>query len=702
MNRIPWDMQEAAVLLDGLIKVREGKIKRADAITDISKQLRNRAKKKYGTIDDKFRNENGITLQMARLEYGFTNGQSGMGPTSKWQNAIIKVFKDDNKAYKKLLDGVSNITNMEKNQNMNFFDWLDKYKNVDEKIKRKNIWIDINAILKRNSKLSTNIWSVDDIFFIDKLINQIENKKIIHSETLQVQALQCLQLIREYHTEENEIQDTFSKEKFQHNMNDNEDVNIDVIDKFKEVLGEYFIKGFRVHSLIDIKKFRKYYQGKFKVAINDSNEQIEKDIDKCGFEYRGKIYIPDKVLSEELRKQLFTYIENSFKNGAKIIYFKALFEQFYEKFLDSYINDADMLREYITFYNDSKYIIENNYFYKSDSQMGNTSMDLIEVEEIRSCLKNHVLPMKIKEIHKELPHITEKQIRNILGRYHEFARNKKCEYFHADCFDVSEEDLENITVLIYSEIKKHEFITGNELYDMISNKYPYIYEQNSVYSPLGWRNALWYKLGDKFSFNSNIISDKYKDLAMKDVFLYYAQKRKNFTLQDIQQFADSIGSTTIYFESLYQKSARISEDRFVQKDDLIFNVSETDKVLSKFCTGDYIPIAEISNYGILPDASYPWNTYLLETYIAFYSKKYYLLHTGYNQYMVLGSMVDKSSDIKDFSMLITRVIADAKVPLEKEAALSYLCDKGYIGRRSYRGIEKILINARTIRNRKEK
>lgn len=302
-------MQEAAVLLDGLIKVREGKIKRADAITDISKQLRNRAKKKYGTIDDKFRNENGITLQMARLEYGFTNGQSGMGPTSKWQNAIIKVFKDDNKAYKKLLDGVSNITNMEKNQNMNFFDWLDKYKNVDEKIKRKNIWIDINAILKRNSKLSTNIWSVDDIFFIDKLINQIENKKIIHSETLQVQALQCLQLIREYHTEENEIQDTFSKEKFQHNMNDNEDVNIDVIDKFKEVLGEYFIKGFRVHSLIDIKKFRKYYQGKFKVAINDSNEQIEKDIDKCGFEYRGKIYIPDKVLSEELRKQLFTYIQ---------------------------------------------------------------------------------------------------------------------------------------------------------------------------------------------------------------------------------------------------------------------------------------------------------------------------------------------------------------------------------------------------------
>lgn len=503
MNRIPWDMQEAAVLLDGLIKVREGKIKRADAVANISKKLRARAKKKYGTIDDKFRNENGISLQMARIEYGFTNGQSGMGPTSKWQNAIIKVFNDDKKAYDELLNEASTIFKSEKNQNMNFFDWLNKREDVDEKIKRKNIWIDINAILKKNSKLYTNIWSVDDNFFIDKVINQIEENRIFYSKILHAQALRCLQLVREYNTEKNEVKNTFSKGKFQHNIDDNQDINIDVIDKFKTVLGKYFIKGFRVHSLIDIKKFRKYYQEQFEVELNDSDEQIEKNIYKCGFEYRGKIFIPDKVLSEELRKQLFIYIENSFKNGAKIIYFKALFEQFYEKFLDSYINDAGILREYITFYNDSKYIIENNYFYKSDSQMGNTSMDLIEVEEIRSCLKNHVLPMQIKEIHKELSHITERKIRSVLGQYHEFARNRKCEYFHADCFDISEEDLENITALISYEIKNHGFITGNELYDMISHKYPYIHEQNSVYSPLGWRNALWYKLGNRFSFNSN-------------------------------------------------------------------------------------------------------------------------------------------------------------------------------------------------------
>lgn len=62
--RISWDKYEAAILLDACIKVDNNEKTRCEAITMVSKELRNRANTRGIVIDDIYRNENGIGMQM--------------------------------------------------------------------------------------------------------------------------------------------------------------------------------------------------------------------------------------------------------------------------------------------------------------------------------------------------------------------------------------------------------------------------------------------------------------------------------------------------------------------------------------------------------------------------------------------------------------------------------------------------------------
>lgn len=103
MKRIFWDMEEAAVLLQGLLDVREGKVSRKNAIARVSKELRTRAIRRHGDIDEKFRNENGIDIQMAHLEYALTDGEAGWKPAYQWQYKILDIFHNEPETFSKLL-----------------------------------------------------------------------------------------------------------------------------------------------------------------------------------------------------------------------------------------------------------------------------------------------------------------------------------------------------------------------------------------------------------------------------------------------------------------------------------------------------------------------------------------------------------------------------------------------------------------------
>lgn len=474
-----------------------------------------------------------------------------------------------------------------------------------------------------------------------------------------------------------------------------DEYSLEILKPYADILTEYFPKGYRLGSNLEMKKFRRYFEEANGESLEKDSDIVEKMIQGCGIVYDGRVHMPENMLDESLRSRLFEYIEKCFSDGKTAIYFEALFREFSEEFLDHHMYDADMLKAYIRYMCGDRYYIARGYF----SREKHAEAD--PIEEVRTFLKERGEPVETEELCSVLSHIPEYKIRTILGTNGEFVRNSKGEYFHADSFSVSQEELDNIAELISEEIAERDFISGDELYEAVRRKYPYVYEKNSIFSQLGWREALKYKLSDRFSFVGNVISAGNAGFSMSDVFASFAKERSTFTMDELMAFAESMG-TVVYFDSLYKNAVRVSKDRFVNRNTVQFQVKETDRILDKYCKGNYMPLADIKDFAIFPEASHPWNIFLLEQYVASFSDRYYIMHGGYNRKAVAGAMVKKKKAYSDFDDFITDVLAQGNVNLKKKEVLNYLADNGFIARRSYTNIESLMINARARRNMKEK
>lgn len=462
-----------------------------------------------------------------------------------------------------------------------------------------------------------------------------------------------------------------------------------------DIAVKYFPRGYRVNSSLEYKRFSRYYEKDTGHEIELEQPQLEHLLQINGIRYDERIYMAETMLSDEMKDKLFSYIDQCFHEGKKVIYYEALFKKLSEELLDYNIYNENMLREYLSHMSDNKYIVGKSYISKE------IYTDNDPTEDIRECLKEHVFPMDVEDLCKTLSHIPENKIKQILGANNEFARNSKGEYFHVDALSITEQELNGIEELIQKAIQENMFISGNELFYSIKAKYPSLIEQNASFSPLGWRNALKYKLDKKFSFSGNIISSLGSNLTMSDCFEHFAKSHDSFTMDELLLFSENLGSI-VYFDSIYIQSIRISKNEFTSKSNCFFNVQETDKTLDRYCTGDYISLSDVSEFGIFPDAFCPWNIYLLEQYVAFYSEKYELFHNNYNRNCAVGAIVKKKSSFKSFDDLVTDVLAKSNITLKKEEALEYLAKRGYIARRSCENIESLLLNAKSIRNKKEK
>ena len=463
---------------------------------------------------------------------------------------------------------------------------------------------------------------------------------------------------------------------------------------YEEVLRQYFKKGFRMDSPLEIRKFKRYYTATHDRELTDPDDDISKKIKQLCIIYEGKAFLPDVMLSEELKDELLNYIETAFADGKAAIYYQAIFAEFSDAFLDYHIHDADMLKSYLTFIGDGRFFINRSFISKTPD----VSMD--PLSEVRSCLQDYGRPATYDELFAALPHLPQSKIKFILASNVEFVNNGHSEYFHESIVHLSDEELDGIAEIIQTTIDEKDFIGGNELYDAIRAKYPYIIDENHSLSMYGFRDALKAKLGDKFSFKGNIISRSGQELSMADVFAKYARSHDAFTLSELQSLANNL-ATPIYFEAIYENSLRISRDQFVAKTAAHFPVEAMDEALDRICMGKYIPLPEATNFGTFPYVGFPWNIFLLEHYVASYSQKYMLLHSSFNGTECAGAIVKRSAGIDSFDDLIVDLLANNQVEMQKATVLQFLSDKGYLARRRYSEIESLIIKANAQRQRKD-
>ena len=184
-TRIAWKEHEQAVLLQALIDVMNEKTERKEAISQVSKRLRNEAESCGIKIDEKFRNENGISLQMSCLEYAYTGGKSGLHVTCGWYFDIVNKYQNDQVAFAELLKGASIVSKASTNNKSAFQKWLEP--TLSEKassavIKELDV---LEILLKKKGIIHKRILEMNAPDEISLLIDNIRSDKgiRIHSRS---------------------------------------------------------------------------------------------------------------------------------------------------------------------------------------------------------------------------------------------------------------------------------------------------------------------------------------------------------------------------------------------------------------------------------------------------------------------------------------------------------------------------------------
>lgn len=101
-KKINWDKYETALLIEAFWKIENKEGNRTEILTELSKTLRQKAINQGQQIDDKYRNYNGMTLQIAHLTSSFFPDRSVMEKTAIFEE-IADLYKTNREEFNKLL-----------------------------------------------------------------------------------------------------------------------------------------------------------------------------------------------------------------------------------------------------------------------------------------------------------------------------------------------------------------------------------------------------------------------------------------------------------------------------------------------------------------------------------------------------------------------------------------------------------------------
>lgn len=119
----PWNIHEATILLEAVVRVHEGKVDRKTAIAEVSGKLRSMAVKNGLEIDEIYRNIAGITFQMYSMESAYV-GHTMRKPATKLFLETVKMMKEKPQEYEKILQETKELIGEDKSIEEKYLSWL--------------------------------------------------------------------------------------------------------------------------------------------------------------------------------------------------------------------------------------------------------------------------------------------------------------------------------------------------------------------------------------------------------------------------------------------------------------------------------------------------------------------------------------------------------------------------------------------------
>lgn len=464
-------------------------------------------------------------------------------------------------------------------------------------------------------------------------------------------------------------------------------VDPQVKERYTAILVDNFVEGFRPAKAIDRNRFRMYYSDMFGEELTEDDEHLVRTLMKVGTFRDERIFVKDESEQKDLIEEINDTIMEMFKDGASCIYLDCLFARFQEQLAEMlHIYNVDSLESVLFSSGKRNYFKRYNYLFGYNKEPA-PARDVIEY------MKKSHLPVTYSEIENGLWYIPLDKIKHTLVTTPGIVNVASEAYLYAPNLPVSESEIHQIAELISHALLQRNYISDVELMQLIEEHCPSVLMNTSDYPIWGLRNALAYLLRERFSFRGAIISDKDEEISMAEVFSDFCRRSERITVDELRNFANEL-NTVIYWDSVYGEMVRVNQNEFVRRDQIHFDVEQTDTVLENLIQNAYTPIKTINLFLHFPAIEVPWNSFVLESYVANYSKEFRLLHASYTATDCCGAMVRQESGISDYRTLIVDVLAKNTGWKNKKDALQLLVDLGYQQRRSYSDIEKVMQEAK--------
>ena len=193
--RILWDKYEAALLLKACIDIENGRISFKDAISDISRKLRIRAIVKGITIDEKYRNENGINMQLKAMNYCFHHKDGGLSK-SKLFYEIVSIYENNPEEFNMIINDALTPTNSDRWEW--FLSWLSN-KPVTKKEKILTALAGLSELAMQQNIIDVPINLETDVKKIERLRFDISKRNVISFSDSQLKQ-RCVQALDLYLT----------------------------------------------------------------------------------------------------------------------------------------------------------------------------------------------------------------------------------------------------------------------------------------------------------------------------------------------------------------------------------------------------------------------------------------------------------------------------------------------------------------------
>lgn len=466
--------------------------------------------------------------------------------------------------------------------------------------------------------------------------------------------------------------------------------------RYTEILSEHFgVDGYQTGRPIFRGRFKRFYAEKYGCPPAETDDRIDEIMSMVGTKRDDRVFPKQDDSQNDLVMEIVGDILSAFDSGATAVYIEAVYDKYQQPLADNlHIYNQDALASLLLAHANGKYT--QRYSFLTNNWSGaNAQEDLLRI------MKMFHQPQDYAAIHEKAWFLPYERMKTILVTTASIVNVAAETYFYAPNLPVSADELAHLSSLMNEELSYHSHITDVRLMQLIAEKCPSIAINTDGYTTYGLRNCLGYILRDQFAFNGPIITLKGKELSMSDVFTEFAKDHEVLSVDELSALSNEM-SIVIYWDSVLSEMIRVSATELVRKDQIKFDVEITDEILDGMCPGDYVPLPEINLFLYFPNIGYPWNSYLLESYLFSCSRKFRLLHSSFIKTGVYGAMVRKDADFQDYRSLLVDVLSKSNALDSTKDALQYIVDKGYQQRRRYEGIETVIQEAKLIKEQREK